>query len=151
MAEFPFAAAIRTVREGLSGRAGLKAYREAGGAIGDATWFRMVAEARTTVAARIGEISAPLSRRPTVSEATVWTTVNASGWLQQVEVYVRDRTTQEVVSIPFSVSGTRPMTRQQVIDKALATYTPEGTDGDSQVILGAVYVNSIIMQPGSAT
>jgi hypothetical protein len=149
MTDYPFSAAIRTVREGLSARAGLRAYREAGGAIGDAAWFKMVTEARTTVAARIGELSAPLDQRPTRGEATVWSTRNASGWLQQVEVIVRIRATSEIRSIPFSVTGKRPLTRQQAKDKALATYTPEGTDGDSQIILGVEYVGSIIMQPGT--
>ena len=148
MAEYPFNAAIRTVREGMSGRAGLAAYRAAGGRIQDRTWFRMVSEARTTVAARLGELGASVDRRPTAGEATRWKTAVASGWLQQVEVYMRDRTTGEVITRPFSITGSRPLTRQQVIDKALDTYTPEGTDGDSQVFLGVAYVGSILMQPG---
>lgn len=149
MVDFPFAHAIRTVREGMSARAGLAAFRAAGGAVTDATWYRMVTEARTTVAARVGELSAPLDRRPTAGEATRWTTVNASGWAQQVEVIVRDVGTSEIRTIPFTVTGTKPITRQAAIDKALQTYSPDSGSGGNEVILGAVYVNSIIMEPGS--
>ena len=60
MAEFPFWAAVRTVREGLSGRTGLSAYREGGGEIRDATWYRMISEARAAIAGREAEAGAPL-------------------------------------------------------------------------------------------
>src|SRR6266508_2125266 len=108
----------------------------------------MAAEARTTISARGDEIGRPLNRRPLGSETTQWTTTKAKGILQQVEVMVRDRDTNEVLAIPYSVVGTRSITRQAAIDAALGHITPEGTDGDRQQILGAVYVATIVMTPG---
>lgn len=148
MAEFPFWAAVRTVRDGISARAGLRAYRAGGGTIRDTTWFRMVTEARVSVAARGDEVGRPLNRRPTADEGTRWTTSKARGVMQQVEVMVRDRDTGEVLAIPYGISSRRARTRQDVIDAALGTITPEGTDGDRQQILGAVYVGTYFMEPG---
>lgn len=148
MADFPFWAAVRTVRDGISARAGLRAYRAGGGAIRDTTWFRMISEARVSIAARGDEVGRPLNRRPTADEGTRWTTSKARGVLQQVEVMVRDRDTGEVLAIPYGISSRRARTRQDVIDAALGTITPEGTDGDRQQILGAVYVGTYFMEPG---
>jgi hypothetical protein len=148
LADWPFSAAVRTAREGLSARAGLAAYRSAGGRVNDATWFRMVTEAKATVASRSAELTRPLNRRPTAGEATRWTTRQASGWMQNVEVKVRDRATNQVLTVPYSISSSRPVTRQQAIDAALATITPAGTGGDTQQILGAVYVSTLLMVPG---
>lgn len=148
MADFPFWAAVRTVREGLSARGGLSAYRQGGGEIRDATWYRMVSEAREAIAGREREAAAPLNRRPVADEITTWTTTKARGYIQQVEVAVRDRDTGQVLMLPYSVRGTRLVTRQQAIDEALGHYTPEGTDGERQVILGALSVGVYRMTPG---
>lgn len=148
MAEFPFWAAVRTVREGLSGRTGLSAYREGGGEIRDATWYRMISEARAAIAGREAEAGAPLNRRPTADEVNDWVTPRSRGYIQQVEVAVRDRDTGQVIMLPYSVRGTGLLTRQEAIDEALAHYTPEGTDGERQVILGALSVGTYRMIPG---
>lgn len=148
MADWPFGFAVRTVRDGLSGRAGLAAYRAGGGSIRDATWFRMVAEARTAVAGRELEVGRPLDRRPVTGEFVQWTTQKARGFIQQVEVIVRDRDTGGVTPLPYSLSGTRTVTRQQAIDSALGHYNTEGTDAARQVFLGAIYVGTYIMTPG---
>lgn len=148
MADFPFWAAVRTVREGLSARGGLSAYREAGGEIRDATWYRMVSEARAAIAGRERAASAPLNRRPAGDEITTWNVPKARGYIQQVEVAVRDRDTGQVLMLPYSVRGDRLITNQDAIDEALAHYTPEGTDGERQVILGALPVGTYRLSPG---
>lgn len=148
MADFPFWAAVRSVKEGMSGSAGLRAYRAGGGKIGTQTWHRMVAEARHSISARGDEVSRPLNRRPTADETTTWTTAKAKGWIQQVEVMVRDRDTGDILTIPFSLKGRTLVSRQSAIDDALSVITPEGTDGEKQQILGAVYVGTYEMRPG---
>lgn len=148
MADYPMWAAIRSVKEGLSGRAGLAAYRSGGGRVQDSTWFRMVAEARDAVAARGPELGRPQNRRPLPSEMTIWTTRKAKGVLQQVEVFVKDRDTQMVQRIPFSVRNPTAISRQAAIDVALANISAEGTDGDRQQFLGAVHVGTYVMVPG---
>lgn len=147
MADWPFAAAIRSVREGLSGRAGLRAYRAGGGRIQDARWFRAFGQARSAVAARPAAISAPLDRRATGGEVLTWTTRGARGRIDQVEVMVMDRDTGDVFPVPFSVRSTTGVVRQQAIDDALANVEPMG-EAYNQVILGAVHVGAFDLQPG---
>lgn len=148
MSDFPFWAAIRTVREGMSAAAGLRAYRSGGGKIATGTWQRMVAEAKHAIGRRGDEMGRPLNRRPTGDEITNWTVSKAHGFIQQVEVMVRDRDTGDILAIPFSLKGRSLVSRQTAIDEALDTITPEGTDGEKQQILGAIYTGTYQMTPG---
>lgn len=152
MAEQPFWAAVSSIRSGLSARAGLRAYRAGGGAVQDATWYKLVTHAKDVISAGRAELDAPLNRRPTSGEASILPTRNASGWLQLVHVVVKDRQTGDISAIPYSVTGTRPITRQDAIDAALETYTPDsGSPPGGQQVLGAMYARSMIMQPGTAS
>lgn len=108
----------------------------------------MVGEARAMMAQRGDELGRPLNRRPTSDEMVRWTTRNASGFIQQVNVMVRDRDTGEIIALPYSYKGRTLISRQRAIDAAMATFTPEGTDGEKQQILGAVYSGTWEMVPG---
>lgn len=148
MADWPFSMAVRAVRQGLSGRAGLAAFRSGGGRIQDARWFRAFGQARAAVSQRPQAMAAPLDRRATADEVITWTTRGARGRIDQVEVFVMDRDTGEVFPVPYSARSQRGVTRQDAIDEALSRITPEGTDGDRQLILGAAHVGTYEMVPG---
>lgn len=107
----------------------------------------MIGEARAALANRGDEISRPLNRRPTADETTVWTTRKASGWAQQVEVMFRDRDTNAIIARPYFLTGRQLRSRQFVIDEAMGIYNPEGTDGDRQQLLGAIYTGTYRMIP----
>lgn len=147
MADWPFWAAVHTAKQGMSGRAGLSAYRESGGRVANQTWFRMVGEARAMLAQRGDEISRPLNRRPTGEEIVTWHTRKKSGFIQQVEVMARDRETGAIIALPYSVKSQTLMSRQRAIDEALSAFTPEGTDGEKQQILGAIHTGTYQMIP----
>lgn len=147
MADWPFSMAVRAVREGLSGRAGLRAYRAGGGRIQDARWFRAFGQARAAVSQRPQALAAPLNRRASGGEVIRWTTRSARARLDQVEVYVMDRDTMEVFPVPYSVRSQTGVTRQQAIDEALQVYTPE-SEAYNQLILGAAHVGAFDMGPG---
>lgn len=147
MADWPFSAAIRAVREGLSARAGLSAFRGGGGSIRDATWFRAYSEAKSAVAGRERELAAPQNRAPSREELQTWTTRGAAGILQQVEVFVRDLATGEVVPIPYSVTSDAGVSRQIAIGEALGAIADEA-EGYGQVVLGAAHVGAFEMVPG---
>lgn len=148
MAEFPYWAAIRSVRDGLSGRQGLNQYREGGGKIRDSTWYKLVGHAQEAMSKRQKEVTAPLDRRPTAEYLQHWPTKKKTGIAQQVEILARDRDTNELITIPYTRFGSTLVSRQSVIDDALSTITPEGTDGDRQQILGASYVGTYVATPG---
>lgn len=144
------AAVARTLKAGLSGRVGLQAFRAAGGRIADGTWFRLVGEARRVIGENLNEAGRPLNRRPTGDEIVPITSTKASGYWQQVEVFYRDRVTGDVSSAPFVFRGSGLLTRQGVIDMAMAEWTL-GSSGspnpDDHEVLGATYSSTLELRP----
>ena len=140
----PYAA--RTVRDGLSARAGLAAARAAGARTGDAKWFRLVAEARRTLSESLLETGRPLARRPTGNEITTVTSRKHSGYWQQVEVFWRDRVSGEVGSSPFVHRSDGLVTRQAAVNFALGEWAAGGAGSvnqDDYEVLGASYVSTL--------
>lgn len=151
MADYAFTSALRSVREGMSARAGLTAFRAGGGSVRDSVWFRSYAEARSTLAARADEVGRPLNRRPTGDERrsiTEWK--GDPRVLQQVEVLYRVRGEDEIQRTWFTVTSDRGVTRQRAIDQAIDWFdqgVAEGSPpGEVQVLLGAVHTGAY--QPG---
>lgn len=142
MATSPFTAAIRTVKQGLSARAGLKAARAAGVHIQDATWFRMVGEVQRSLSNQISEVTKPLNRRPTSDEISRYTAGKARGFMQYVDVMVKDRATGVVSLRPYAVRTNTLLSRQTVVARALEGFKGAVLNNPSEYdeqILGAVY------------
>lgn len=149
MAVSPLWLAYRTVAEGLSANAGLEMAREAGLGIRRATWLQMVGQVRAHYSRRITELSAPLNRRPVPAEVTQLTSAQAKGYIQYVDLFVRNKTTGLVTVRPQAIRTTTLRSRQAVIDQVVTRYRSAvdrsktaaavwGTDPDEQVI-GGVY------------
>ena len=136
----PFA--LGAILQGWSATRGLQEFRALGGRISNQVWFRLTGELQAMLARREGEYDEPLHRRPQGHEIQTWQGYRGRGFIQQVEVIVRDRDTGEIISVPFSHNTRILHSRKQVIRDALNTITPEGTDGDKQQILGAVYTGT---------
>ncbi len=135
-------AALGAILSGMSATRGLAYFRSLGGRIADRTWYRLTGELQAMLARREGIYNEPLHRRPVAEEIETWEKFRGRGFVQQVEVIVRDRDTNEILSVPFSHVTRRLVSRKEVIRDALTTITPEGTDGDRQQILGAVYTGT---------
>lgn len=148
--DLPLGAAIRTVKEGLSGRAGLRAFRDGGGRINDSTWFKLVGQARRAISETLDEATRPLSRRPRGDEVTQIASRRRTGYWQQVEVFYRDRQTGLVESAPFVLRSQGLFTRQAVIDFAVSEWQA-GSSGtpnpDDHEVLGAAYVSTLELVP----
>ncbi len=144
--DYPFGYAVYSVREGLSGRAGLAAYRAAGGKVRDTTWFRMVGEARAQLSQLGSEVGADLRAKPSLSDARSWTLVNPNpnNYAQWVSVVMRDRDTGLIFTKPYVVMTPNLMTRGEVVARALDTYTPD-SGSDAGVVLGATYTSTRIL------
>lgn len=151
MAEWVTPWAARTVREGMSARAGLRAFREGGGHITDSIWFKAVSEARATIERRGDVVGTDLGSRPAASDMTTWTTRRASGVIQQIEVMAVDRATGVIEAIPFSHRTENGTTWNEAIAAALDTISPEGTDGERQRIIGALPVGVYRMTPEASS
>lgn len=114
--------AFRTVADGMSARAGLRMAREAGLAVRDATWFRMVGQVKTHYSQTIQEIDRPLNRRPQPTEVTPLTSKVAKGYLQYADVFVRDKATGQVHVRHMAIRSPRLMSREAVIEEAVSRY-----------------------------
>lgn len=143
--------AVRAVKLGMSARAGLLAARAAGVAVRDATWFRIVGEVQRSLANQIGEATAPLNRRPIGAEVSTLTTRQATGFVQYVDVFVRDRASGVVSIRPYAVRSNSLMTRQAVIARAVnafQTFTAGPEPSYPESVLGAAYTATYQMLPG---
>lgn len=151
MAEYPIWAVTTSIKEGLSANEGLRQFRAGGGRIGRSTWLALRAEVGAALAMRPVEMAAQLDAVPEANHIMQFTTTNATGFLQQVEVLYRIKGTDTVVNRPFSVTGTELLTRQQAIQHALDTMAQAQQNGSygEQVLLGAVYTGTYSMQPGA--
>lgn len=134
--------ALNAVEEGLSARAGLTRFREAGGHVANETWYRLTGEVQAMLASREGIYNEPVHLIPTAEEIQRWTTQTAHGYIQQVEILVRDRETGEVFSAPFSGTGRTLRSRRSVLDEALSVYSDDNAKRYNQQILGAVYTGT---------
>jgi hypothetical protein len=142
--------ALNSVLTGQSARAGLGAYRAAGGRLGSQSWYRLVGEIQASLAAREGIYDEPLNLRPVAAEIRTWTTAKARGYIQQVEVLVREKTTGQIVSVPFSVHGRSLVSRRNAIQQALDVYSDDNAKRYDQVVLGAVYTGTYEARPSGA-
>lgn len=138
------------IQQGWSATRGLLEFRNAGGHLADRTWYRLYAEIKTSAATIAEKLGQGVSRVPTAGEIQIWETATAKGYIQQVEVLARDRTTGEVISIPFSLTGKTLRSRAAVIKEALSVYTGDNAGKYDQQILGAVYSGTYEARPKEA-
>lgn len=145
MDDSPFQAAIRAVKDGLSARGGLAAARAAGVRVQDSTWYRMVGEVRRSLADQIDEVTRPLSRRPLPDEIQGYVSKKARGYIQNVDILVKDRETGAVSIRPYSVKTSRVYARATILKRAIAAFQSaidlNPGDYDEQV-LGAAYTST---------
>lgn len=150
MSVYPGWAAISSIKQGLSANEGLKQFRAAGGHVGRSAWLALRAEVGAALAKRPAEMAANLASVPVGTEVSTFSTVKASGVIQQVEVLYRVKGTDAVVNRPFSVKGQQMIARQDAIQAALDQMSASQQQDlyEEQVILGAVYVGSYELVPG---
>lgn len=138
------------IQQGWSAAKGLREFRNAGGHLADSTWRRLFSEIQHSAATITEKLGQSVNRVPVASEIQIWETVTARGYVQQVEVLIRDRATNEIISIPFSLTGKTLRSRNTALKAALDTYSPDSQSGEGQQILGAVYTGTYEMRPREA-
>lgn len=134
----------------MSARSGLRAYREAGARIGDAKWFRLVAEVRVNLGSRLDEAQRSLTRKPAGDEIRTFTTRRHTGYIQQLEIYVFDKELGEVVAKPYSWRTDRLITRGRAITEAIAEFNQGIQDSPTEFneeVLGGAYVGTYQLIP----
>lgn len=139
--------ALQSALEGLSANEGLRQYREAGGHVARSTWLQARGEVEAGLAAREGIYNEPLHLIPVAGEIQSWSTTGARGYAQQVEVLVRDRATNTVISVPYTSMGSELRSRQAIINEALEVYSDDNAKKYNQQILGAIYTGTYAAIP----
>ena len=146
----PVPVAYQLAKQGVSARQGLVAAREAGVAIRDATWFKLYADAKANLSLQIFEPTLLLDAKPGFEHIGELRTKAATGYLQYVQVYTRDRDTGLLGTKPFAVRTQELGTRESVIKRALAAYgaqaTPSGNYAGEQIV-GAAYTGTVQLFP----
>lgn len=132
--------------EGRSANYTYRALREAGHGVRRQTFLRMWGEVTAGRASRGEEASRPLNAVPTGNELRTITTRQATGVMQMVEVFLKDRQTGLVVSKNFSVTSPRGVPRGDVLGKAIELYSQDDSRYPT-TLLAAVHVGSYRMTP----
>lgn len=140
------------VRQGLSASEALKQFRQGGGSVRDAVWYRLYAQQRVAIDSTIAETTRPLSAMPAANEIVPLTTKRSTGYLQTLDIYTRVKGTNIIVTKPFMFSGSELMSRGEALSKAL-TMMQQAVDEEryAEVLLGGVYTGTRIMTPGEVS
>lgn len=150
MVAFPAWAAIRTVKERIGTWKGFERYREIDPTITREQWSTAIGDARAALAGKVLEITKSLNRLPTPNEMTPYHVVKSSGYMQQVEVFVKDRDTGLIETRFWSLKTDTLRSRGWAVNKAIDAYTTatqENPEDYPEEILGAVYTGTRILTP----
>lgn len=149
--------AFNAVKAGQSARAGLTAVRQAGLKVRDATWFRMVGEARAHYGNRIAELSRPQNVRPKAGEITALPTKTARGYRQYVDIWIRPKGADQPIVVTQAIVTPKLLSRQAAVDAAIRGYrSAQGrraltgatlTTLPDAAIVGAIYTATLQFVP----
>lgn len=145
MAQFHVWAAIRTIKDKIGTWAGFDKYQEFDPDVTREEWASAIGQARNALANRNEEITRPLNRRPVGAEITPYTVKRGGGYLQQIEVFVKDRDTGLVESRPYVVKTDTLRSRQFIVNEGLSRYQNAVDTNPAdypEEILGAAYVGT---------
>lgn len=145
MATFSLWAAVRTVKAKIGTWEGYRLYKDLVEDLTEDEWSRAIGQARAALANRVDEITRPLNRRPVGNEITEYTSKKARGYLQQIEVFVKDRDTGLVESRHYIVKSDTLRSRQFIVAEGIERYQAAidaNPEDYPEEILGAVYVGT---------
>jgi len=144
--ETPLWAAIRSVKAGMSANASLEAMKAAGLGVRRQDWLSLVREVRAALEANAIDTMQPLARAPFTTEWRVMTTATASGFMQYIDVWVKDRETGEIRIRPYSIRTDDLLTRADAVATAIDRLE-QSADLYGERILGAVYTATYVLVP----
>jgi hypothetical protein len=148
VAGIPLWLAAQAAKQGLSANKAYEALHAAGESMARGTFLKLYAQVRADLAQQVDEITRPLGAKPRAAEIRPYVTQGATGFMQYVDVYVRDRTTGEVFAVPFGVRTDELLIRADVIETALALYGVHAEEYDQQV-LGSTYTSTYLYGPAA--
>jgi len=145
VSQFHVWAAIRTIKSKLGTWVGYEKYLEYDPDVTREEWATAIGEARNAIANSIAEITRPLNRRPVGTEITPYQSKKARGYLQGIEVYVRDNDTGLVETRHYVVKSDTLRSRQFIVNEGIARYQNSidaSPENYPEEILGAAYTST---------
>lgn len=136
-------------RRGLSANRAYQELHLRGESLARSTFLKLYAEIQHDYALQVEELSKPLDTRPHASEIRPYVSQRETGFMQYVDVYVRDRVTGEVMAVPYGIRTDDLLTRADTLATALDAYGAHAERYEQQV-LGATYTSTYMFGPGGA-
>ena len=133
--------AADSIRRGLSANEGLRQLRAGGERSARQTWLRLYSSVKADFERRDTVASADLSRKPRGAEIHPMTVERGSGFMQHLDIWVKDKVTGEVYARPFTIQTDTLMSHADAIETGLDVFGVHA-DGYGETILGAAYVST---------
>lgn len=150
MVDFNVWAAVRTLKGHLGTGVGFRIAQRLNETLTEEEWESALVEARGILRNRANELSRPLNRRPIAEEILPFRVSNPGGWLQQVEVYVRDNDTGLIDTRHYSYKTDTLRARMTVVREVwtqFANAIAERPDEYPEEVIGVSYVGTYTLEP----
>lgn len=138
----------QAVRNGESANRSLEALRQTGHGIRRADYLALYREVSGAIKAQLTGIDRPGNRRPTRREIAFISSATATGFMQYVDVWVKDRETGEVYPRPYGLRTDDLMTHDDAIETALDRMV-QHAEKYNETVLGASYMATYEFVPES--
>lgn len=139
--------AAQAARQGLSANAAYRQAHAAGESMARGTFLKLYAEIRGDYANQVREATRPLNAKPEAHTILPYAVTHETGFMQYVDVFVRNRETGEVFPRPYGIRTDELMTRGDVVETAIAQYGRHA-EGYGEQVLGASYTSTYLYGPG---
>jgi hypothetical protein len=126
------------IGQGVSPTAGLRQYRQAGGAIRTQRWFRAWGEMQAEISTRPVVVAAPLTSVPTRQEITRVESKRPGAYLFRGGVMAFDRQTGEVEIRPSSVRSRTLMRYEEALAAMVEQLASNAEEYDISVVGGFI-------------
>jgi len=148
--DFNVWAASRTLKGRLGRIAGFNIAQRLNPFLTEEEWDLALHDARQILANKVAELSRPLNRRPVAGEIEGFRVNKPGGFIQQVEVFVRDRETGLIDTRHFSVKTDTLRARMNVVKDVWADFLSNAAakpDEYPEEVVGVAYVGTYRLIP----
>lgn len=146
MADVSVWRAAQAAREGLSANEAYRRAHAAGESMARGSFLKLYGQIKADYAQQVTEVTRPLNVRPTNAEIRPYVSARETGYMQYVDVFVKDRATGEVFARPYGIRTDDLLTRGDVVETALANYNRHA-EAYGEQILGAAYTSTYLFGP----
>lgn len=139
--------AISVVKNGVSANEGFRQITRTELGIRRQDWLATVRAAREELERNAQAYDRQGNRRPYRREILAMQTVTATGFMQHIDIWVKDNETGEIYPRPYSIRTDDLLTHDDAIATALDRYS-DSAKFYGETILGAAYSTTFELIPG---